>query len=106
MGPSSSLADRSICGWMKLMDEEEGKRGGQQVTLPIRVVRSRIEDRSINLWTRIEIAIFWSLRIGRGKICIFCTFYYHFWPIEPLIEPKFEMMINTNGQNNHQCLFM
>ena len=63
-----------------------------------RVVRSKIFG--------IEIAIFWSLRIGRGKICIFCTFFHHFWPIEPLIEPKFEMMINTNGQNNHQCLFM
>ena len=39
-----------------------------------RVVRSKIEDWSINLWTRIEIEIFWSLRIDRGKIGFFAPF--------------------------------
>ena len=60
-----------------------------------RVVRSRIEVRSTNLCTRIEIAIFWSLRIDREENRHFHTFLHHFWPFEAMIKSRIEAQDNN-----------
>ena len=66
-----------------------------------RVVRSRIEDRSINLCTRIEMAIFWSLRIEMEENRNFRTFLLHFWLFEAMVKSRIEIKVTITGQNNH-----